>query len=80
MKKKTIQLSKKLFLRKEDISPLNPVEQQEVVGGYFTQVNCVTIVCATQVISACNNCFTIANCPTQNVVCNVSRRITPGCG
>ncbi len=65
MKKKQIQLGKKLFLNKETISTLNIAGQQGVAGGATGASDC--LACNTQPqITRCGAgpCPSVFNCPT----------------
>lgn len=88
MKKKTVQLNKKLIFSRTNIANLNPEEQESLAGGAITgtQNTCVVGACATGtqntcVLTACPS-LPDANCSVlcQSVVCSITKRkVTPAC-
>lgn len=83
MKKKTLQLSKKLILRKDGISPLNPDQFPAIQGGATANPCNQTIMCP--VTQKCNasaalSCNTrCPGCHSNDIRECISYRITPGC-
>ncbi len=69
MKKKTIQLTKKLILQKENIAALSGDKQSELLGGALTVTGCPSVACATNI--SCRNCTSPGFCGTY---------ATRGCG
>lgn len=77
MKKKKIQLSKKLIFTKDIISDLNPGQQGVLVGG-ATGNTCI--------VTDCTATFSIqVSCPigcfirTRDIKCELSRRVPNAC-
>lgn len=51
MKKKKIQLSKKLLLKKETLTTLTPLQQADVAGGNAVAIITFAVTCETQPIT-----------------------------
>ncbi|WP_106524369.1 class I lanthipeptide [Taibaiella chishuiensis] len=75
MKKKTVQLNKKLVFSKENIAHLNVSEQESLAGGAVTgtQPSCI--------LAACGNVTINATCPLQcrSITCVTRKPLTPIC-
>ncbi|WP_157977081.1 class I lanthipeptide [Taibaiella helva] len=85
MKKKALQLSKKLVLCKDSIAPLNPEQLPGVMGGATDALCEQSIICPvsrnycnlSRALSCVSQCP--ANCHTMDIRECVSYQITPGC-
>ncbi len=68
MKKKKIDLGRKLFLGKTIISALNPAQQDQVQGGATVEVS-GCIACHTNTPTCGAGCQSQALCQTEILVC-----------
>ncbi|WP_162902884.1 class I lanthipeptide [Taibaiella koreensis] len=83
MKKKTLQLDKKLILRKAGVVALNPEQLPDIQGG-ATGIPCnqtiqcpVTQFCNPSVVLSCNT--RCPGCRSFDIRDCISHKITPGC-